>query len=104
MEKGETPREAAQREVLEETGLAVEIGALVGGYMVLHSDRPDGYISVFRAEIVGGIARPNPGEIDEIGWFTPEQLPEPLTNTLPAAIDDACAGRTGVERTIRARN
>jgi len=32
MELGETPREAAKREVLEETGLEVEIGNLVGVY------------------------------------------------------------------------
>jgi ADP-ribose pyrophosphatase YjhB (NUDIX family) len=50
VEPGESPREAAAREVAEETGLAVEVGSLLGTV-----DLPSGYrVHDVAATVVGG--------------------------------------------------
>lgn len=56
VEIGETLREAARREAREETGLEVEIGALVEAVDAIHRD-PDGRIRYHYA-IVDFLARP----------------------------------------------
>jgi hypothetical protein len=38
------------------------------------------------------------GEIAEVGWFDPDAVPEPRTNLLGLALDDARAGRRGIHR------
>ena len=71
LEIDETVNEGAVRETLEETGLVVEPGEIVGLY-----SRPQAAIVVvaFEARIVGGSFRPNPEAI-EIRPFRPEAIP-----------------------------
>lgn len=70
IEPGETPAQAAAREVAEETGLAVEVGALLqtadilgGGYRV-HD---------FAATVVGGELRPG-DDASDARWCTAEEV------------------------------
>jgi 8-oxo-dGTP diphosphatase len=98
-ETGESPADAALREVLEEVGVHVELGELIGAYYVRRA-KP-GIRFVFRARITDGAAPAlSDDELDEIGWFEPNDLPGPTTPTLPYAVSDAVAGRTGMWHTI----
>ncbi len=56
---------------------------------------------VFRCTVDRGEpAVPGTGEIAEVGWFDPRALPEPRTNMLAPAVEDALAGRLGAAREI----
>ncbi len=72
VDAGEPVKVAARREVLEETGLEVEIDRLVGVYD--SPNRPVVYI-VYAGRIVGGELRARE-EVQEVGYFGLEALPE----------------------------
>jgi ADP-ribose pyrophosphatase len=98
-ETGESPVDAALREVLEEVGVRVELGELIGAYYVRRA-KP-GIRFVFRARIADDAAPAlSDDELDEIGWFEPNDLPDPMTPALPYAVADAIAGRSGMCRSI----
>lgn len=79
-EPGETARQAARREVIEETGLEVEVGELLGVVFREHAAGGQRYeIHDFAARVVGGTARAA-DDADEVGWFTPLEL-----STLPTS-------------------
>jgi 8-oxo-dGTP diphosphatase len=77
VEAGESDAEATAREVLEETGLAVEVGALAGS---VERDAPGGGVYV----IHDYLCRPAPDadvtavragdDADDAGWFTVAEL------------------------------
>lgn len=72
---GEDPREAAVREVKEETGLDVKLMRLID---VLGPDTGGGgkaaIIIMFKGEITGG--EPTPGDdADQVAFFAPEEVP-----------------------------
>jgi len=71
LEVDETVAEAATRETLEETGLVVEPGELVGLYSRLEAAV---VVVVFEARIVGGEARTTP-EALEVSPFAPRAIP-----------------------------
>jgi len=72
----EHPRDAAVREALEETGLEVEGGLFVGMWIDDYGDTGQVTLNCyFRCRVTGGSERPEPGEVDELGWFEPADLP-----------------------------
>jgi ADP-ribose pyrophosphatase YjhB (NUDIX family) len=71
LEVDETVAEAAVRETLEETGLLVEPGEIVGLYSRLEAAV---VVVVFEARIVGGVARITP-EALEVATFAPDAIP-----------------------------
>ena len=71
LEVDETVAEAAVRETLEETGLLVEPGEIVGLYSRLEAAV---VVVVFEARIVGGTARVTP-EALEVATFAPDAIP-----------------------------
>jgi ADP-ribose pyrophosphatase YjhB (NUDIX family) len=71
LEVDETVHEAAIRETLEETGLVVEPGPIVGLYSRLEAVV---VVVVFEARIVGGLAQPTV-EATEIQAFDPAAIP-----------------------------
>jgi 8-oxo-dGTP pyrophosphatase MutT (NUDIX family) len=101
MAPGESPAAAAIREAAEETGLEVELVQLVAVYF-LRTTRA-GLRFIFEATIARGVPTvPPSGEIEEIGWFPPNALPDPMTHTAPHGIRDAVAGSRGAFREIGA--
>ncbi len=70
---GEDPREAAVREVREETGLDVRITELID---VLGGDNSGSatIVILFRAEVTGGALAPE-DDVSEVAFFSPEELP-----------------------------
>ncbi len=46
----------------------------------------------------GQSAVPTSGEIAEVGWYSPGDLPSPVTNLAPRAIPDAVSGEYGFVR------
>jgi 8-oxo-dGTP diphosphatase len=76
MEAGETVDEALHREVLEETGLEVEVEQLVGIYS---KPQKQEVVLTFRCRIVDGTLHPT-DEIRESRYCVPDALPH---NTLP---------------------
>jgi 8-oxo-dGTP diphosphatase len=66
---GESVEAAAIREANEETGLDVELGGVVG-----IADRGSVVLVVFAGSVRGGQLRAEPGEIEEVRWFSKEEL------------------------------
>jgi ADP-ribose pyrophosphatase YjhB (NUDIX family) len=71
LEVDETVTEAAVRETVEETGLVVEPGEIVGLYTRLEAAV---VVLVFEARIVDGTATPTP-EALEVRSFAPDRIP-----------------------------
>ena len=95
LEKGESPLAALEREVLEETGYRIAPQQLVGIYANVYKD--DVVISIC-ACIVGQEEWSPNGEIAEIGFFSQDRLPEPMSANTLTRIRDAFAGKSGVVR------
>ena len=79
IDPGEQPADAVLREVLEETGVHVEIEQ-VGGVATHPVVYPNGdaceYLNVwFRCRPIGGAPRADGDESTEVGWFAPDDLP-----------------------------
>jgi 8-oxo-dGTP pyrophosphatase MutT (NUDIX family) len=79
IDPGERPAETAEREVLEETGLAVRVTGLLGVYsdpdvVVVYPDGNRVQIVgvMFRAEVLHGTAGLF-DEVTEVGWFTADE-------------------------------
>lgn len=100
-EPGESIEETAIREAKEETNLDVELGELIGTYLIVRAGGEKLLdVSVFVASIVGGDLKPNEGEIADVGWFDPNKLPGPTTDVGPRAIADWARGERGVSRRV----
>ena len=95
VEPGETTLETVVRETREETGLAVHAEHVIGVYRL-----ENGFTAtLFRCAIEDGRpGRPAGGEIAEVAWFRPDEIPRPTSNLLHHALEDIVAGRRGVVR------
>jgi 8-oxo-dGTP diphosphatase len=72
VDAGDDPRDAAAREVLEETGLVVQVGVVVDVYP--GADGGASFFLAFRAEVLGGELRAG-DDASEAGFFPADQLP-----------------------------
>lgn len=99
VEPGETVREAAIREVKEETSLDIEIKHLIGVYSDPKSQvfaYPNGEVvhfitTCFLAEVIGGELKCDPKESLEYRYFAYDNLPDKLLPMHPRWLDDALA-------------
>jgi ADP-ribose pyrophosphatase YjhB (NUDIX family) len=77
VEPGESDQEAVAREVLEETGLTVDVGPLVG---TVERDAPAGGVYVIRDYACHLTADTDPAEVragddaDDAAWFTTAEV------------------------------
>ena len=95
VEVGESPLDALKREVLEECGLDVAVGELVGVYCKPHKDD---MVLFFRARVVGQNPWQPNDEIGEIRYFGRNELPEPMGVVAHTRIIDALDGIRGIVR------
>ena len=89
LEPGEEPAPAALREVLEETGVRAEVVAVTAISASEVVTYPNGdvaqYLDVcFWCRAVDGDATVGDDESTEVGWFAPDDLPQPLN---PSTVD-----------------
>lgn len=76
-EPGESDAVATAREVLEETGLHVGVGRLVGS---VERDAPDGSVYVVRDYVCTPLDHVDPGVVraaddaTDVGWFTADEV------------------------------
>lgn len=94
----ESEGDALVREVLEETGLAVEVTRLVGDYLrtgfFAHRAR------VYEARVVGGALAPS-AETPVVRWFATDALPRELFPWFRGPLADALRGGEPVAREER---
>lgn len=97
VELDEHPADAVVREVLEETGVCIEVEHLSGVY----KNMPLGVISlVFRCHPTGGKPTPTEEAI-EVAWLTTAQVRERMSEAFAVRILDALAG---VQPVVRAHD
>jgi 8-oxo-dGTP pyrophosphatase MutT (NUDIX family) len=98
VEHAEPLREAAAREVYEETGIKAVIGDLIGAYQNLATD----VVSfVFAATPEGdGHATQGTAEADHVRWLTPVEADNLMTESFTIRIHDAYDGVRGAIRAI----
>ena len=72
VEYGEHPQAAVQREMLEETGLTVDVGDVIDVY---HTSGGSTITIAYHATIRSGILHPN-DDVVALAWFTRDTLPE----------------------------
>jgi len=77
---GYSAAEVVVKEVLEETGIHAEVVRLIAVLdgLRLGFTRVPLYSLVFHCRATGGDLRAHPLETSEVGWFSPENLPQPL--------------------------
>ncbi len=93
MESGESPVEALQREVREETGYVVAVQELVGIYA---APAKDDIVLFFRASILRREHWGPDEEIAQAEFFGRDEMPQPIHPRVLRRILDAFAGRTGI--------
>ena len=71
IDRGEVVEDGAKREVMEETGLAVQLDGFVGLYSTTGSPV---VLAVYSAHPVGGSLEAGQ-EVQQVGLFSPDQLP-----------------------------
>ena len=96
VEPGENPSETVRREVLEETGVQIELERMVWLIVqdVITYDNGDECQFLdhgFLARWKSGEARVADDESTQVGWFSPAKLPEPRHPLLEAALTAALA-------------
>ena len=75
----EPPVVTAVREAAEDTGWTVTIGRLVEAYCYDNAPWGSGVLLVYEAEVVDGELQGDAAVATEVGFFTADQLPEPLS-------------------------
>lgn len=104
-EAGESAEDTARRELREEIGVEIEIEVLTGVYWEPQWRHVGGHHFVFRAHLANGPAPriADPGEIADLGWFSADAPPRPISDFTLRRVRDALAGGPPLVRTVSAR-
>ncbi|MGP4040149.1 NUDIX hydrolase [Gracilibacillus sp. D59] len=97
LELGESIEEAVKREILEETGLVVELKKLIGIYSKYFDSYPNGdkaqtIVHFFELEVVGGELSTFDEETLELKFFDPNEPPELVNKQHEDALADYLSG------------
>ncbi|MCF3960807.1 NUDIX hydrolase [Streptomyces fuscigenes] len=88
LELNETPEAGVAREVLEETGIRVEVDGLTGVY----KNMTRGVVAlVFRCKPAGGTERTS-SESTAVSWLTPDEVRERMSEVYAVRLLDALDG------------
>ena len=99
LENGETVDEGLAREVMEEVCLAVTIERVVGIYS---KPRKNEVVVTFLCHPAPDSGRPGASdEVSEVGWFTPDKLPDKFLPKHRQRLQDAFIGQ--LEAIVRAQ-
>ncbi len=94
LELEETFEAGVRREVLEETGVDVEVERLSGVY----KNMPRGIVAlVFRCRPLG-VAMNSTAEADQVDWLTVEEITEQMDPAYAVRVTDALTRRAGHPR------
>lgn len=74
VEYGDEVEATAAREILEETGLVVEVGPVFGIYSYFDDPRQHGIIMLYRAQVIGGVLEAG-DDAAEVAFFAADRLP-----------------------------
>ena len=92
IEPGESPEEAAQREVLEETGLQVEAAEVLGvfggkafRYRYPNGDEVEYTVILYRCHVQNQVSTPTDPETKSVRYIAQEDMP-PLALPYPIAL------------------
>lgn len=88
LEGNETLEQCAIRETREESGLEAKVERLVGIYSKPARDPRKIIAAAYLCSITGGTQKPQQGEINEVRWFSLDNLP-PLASDHAQIIQDA---------------
>jgi 8-oxo-dGTP diphosphatase len=103
-EAGESPDEAALRELVEETGLRGGRPRLTGVYFEPNHDLAPMLHFVFRCEVDhSAVPRASSPEVSEVGWWVIGELPRPISDFTERRILDAIADAPPVVARVVAR-
>jgi 8-oxo-dGTP pyrophosphatase MutT (NUDIX family) len=102
IEPGETPADAAVREMWEETGLFVRLTRLVGVFggpehivRYRNGDRTSYVSATFEASLVAGAVQPDPSELLEVRFVTESEAAElPTAAWMPDILAAIFRGRS----------
>lgn len=92
VEWDEHVREAARREMREETGLDVIVGEVVAVHSNFHNPRQHTVGIWFAGAVVGGQLHPADGEFSEVGYFEPGSPPSLAFPTDAAVLEELAQG------------
>jgi 8-oxo-dGTP diphosphatase len=99
LESGETVDEGLAREVMEEVRMTVTIERVVGIYS---KPRKNEVVITFLCHPTPDSGKPaTSDEVSQVGWFTPDKLPEKFLPKHRQRLDDALRGRR--EAIVRAQ-
>jgi 8-oxo-dGTP diphosphatase len=91
IDEGEEPLAALRREIEEETALQIEAGEFLGGYPDRYGDEGIYTLNLYWTAQISGGSLELDDELAEVGWFGPEELPDPsefaFRNTIEALRD-----------------
>ena len=97
LEPGEPLREAAAREVYEETGVAIDVGTLVGIYQNLSTEV---ITFVFHARPLSGQHQHTSDETSHVRWITPTEAEDIMAEPFAIRVRDAYQHQEPVIRTL----
>jgi 8-oxo-dGTP diphosphatase len=99
----EDPRAAAAREVVEETGLVVEVGRVIDVYAAEGTGGGASFFLAFEARLVGGTLAAADDALDA-AFFALDDLPDLAFASTRAAVDSAVSGAGGAAPGAAARD